>query len=221
MPTGTTDTDLDNTRRDLVTASHQLDRLGLAPGSSGNVSVRNGSTILITPTGGSLGTLGTDDLAELDLTGAWRAGAAPSKEVPLHTAFYRRDPTIGAAVHLHSEHATAVACRRPWSQHSALPPITPYFLMRVGQTPLLPFAPPGSNKLARHLDSLDVDVRSVLLANHGSLVAADDLAGAVDAAIELEAASRTHLLSEGTGQSPLSGQQINELREHHRILWSD
>lgn len=184
-------------RAALATAGSHLTALGLSPGSSGNLSVREEDRILITPTGTDLSRIDPDKLSVLDLSGTHLSGPRPSKEFPLHTAFYRRDPGARAVVHLHSRQATGVSCLPPWSERSALPPLTPYFVMRVGQTPLLPYAPPGDRDQAERMRELPFPFRAALLQNHGPVVTGTSVAAAVDSAVELEETAAL-LLSLGT-----------------------
>ncbi|MFD7711169.1 class II aldolase/adducin family protein [Streptomyces sp. NPDC059786] len=186
-------------RDELARAGAHLAALGLSPGSSGNLSVRIGEQVLITPTGTDLSRIAPDKLSVLDLTGAHLDGPRPSKEFPLHTAFYRRNPDARAVVHLHSRHAAAVSCLPPYSERTAIPPVTPYFVMRVGQTPLLPYAAPGDAGQAEDMERLPFPFRAVLLANHGPVVAGATMAAAVDTAVELEETSAL-LLALGTRQ---------------------
>ncbi|MFF5991177.1 class II aldolase/adducin family protein [Prauserella flavalba] len=181
-------------RTELVAAAARLAELGLSPGSSGNVSVREGEEIVMSPTGADLAALDAERLSVLDDAGTLLAGPRASKEFPLHRAFYRRDPAFTAIVHLHSACASAVSCLAPWSERSALPPITPYFVMRVGQTPLVPYADPGDPAQAESIERLAWPFRAALLANHGLVVAGRTVAEALDAAIELEEASKLLLL---------------------------
>lgn len=171
---------------DLVAGGERLARLGLSPGSSGNISVRDGERILMSPTGADLGALRADQLSVLTLDGVLREGPKPSKEFPFHRAMYVRDPAIGAVVHVHSTSATAIACLPPWHEDSAVPPLTPYFVMRVGQTPLIPYAPPGDTSQAELIETDPRPYRAALLQNHGPVLAHTDLDAAIDAAIELE-----------------------------------
>ncbi|MGY0488957.1 class II aldolase/adducin family protein [Streptomyces sp. WG-D5] len=173
-------------RHELAAAGAHLASLGLSPGSSGNLSVREGDRVLITPTGADLAAVDPDGLTTLDLNGAHLDGPRPSKEFPLHTAFYRRDPEARAVVHLHSRQAAAASCLPAWSARSALPPLTPYFVMRVGQTPLLPYAPPGDAEQAAELERLPFPFRAALLQNHGPVVSGTTVRAAVDTAVELE-----------------------------------
>ena len=178
----------------LIVAARHLAARGLSPGSSGNLSVRQGDGILITPTGSSLSRVETTDLALLSLDGAVRAGR-PSKEWALHVAAYAADPEVTAVVHLHSPDSTAIACLPPVEGGLAdLPAYTPYRVMSLGDVPLLPYAAPGSAELGPPFAAAVAAGRRVaLLANHGSIVAAGSLDRAVDLAEELEASARLAL----------------------------
>ncbi len=112
-------------RHELAAAGAHLASLGLSPGSSGNLSIREEDHVLITPTGTDLAAIDTDGLTVLDLEGTHLDGPRPSKEFPLHAALYRRDPTARAVIHLHSRHAAAISCRPAWSERSALSPRSP------------------------------------------------------------------------------------------------
>jgi ribulose-5-phosphate 4-epimerase/fuculose-1-phosphate aldolase len=185
---------MDALRSQLVEAGAQLSALGLSPGTTGNISVRAGDRILMSPTGTDLGSLDPAALSVLDIEGRLLDGGKPSKEFPLHRAFYRRDASTSAVVHLHSSHAAAVSCLPAWSAASAIPPLTPYFVMRVGQAPLIPYASPGDVAQAAYLEALGLPFSAALLQNHGSLTSGQSLAPAVDAAIELEEVSKLLLL---------------------------
>jgi ribulose-5-phosphate 4-epimerase/fuculose-1-phosphate aldolase len=179
---------------DLVAAGRQLAALGLSPGSSGNLSVRVGDTIVMSPTGSDLAGLDAQQLSVLDLDGNLLCGPKASKEYPFHRAMYRRSMETRAIVHLHSTYAVGVSCLDPWSTMSAIPPVTPYFVMRVGQTPLIPYAAPGDSSQAGVIENLRFPFGAVLLQNHGSITSGLTMAAAVDAAIELEEACKLLLL---------------------------
>lgn len=179
---------------DLVAAGRQLTALGLSPGSSGNLSVRVGDTIVMSPTGSDLAGLHAQQLSVLDFEGKLLSGPKASKEYPFHRAMYRRNVETSAIVHLHSTYAAGVSCLEPWSTMSALPPVTPYFVMRVGQTPLIPYAAPGDSSQAGIIENLGFPFGAVLLQNHGSITSGLTMAAAVDAAIELEEACKLLLL---------------------------
>ncbi|MFF1697700.1 class II aldolase/adducin family protein [Streptomyces sp. NPDC058257] len=207
-------------RHDLAAAGARLASLGLSPGSSGNLSIREGSRVLITPTGTDLSAIDADGLTVLDLDGTHREGPRPSKEFPLHTAFYRRDPAAQAVVHLHSRHATAASCRLAWSEQSALPPLTPYFVMRVGQTPLLPYAPPGDARQAAELEQLPFPFRAALLQNHGPVVSGTSVTAAVDSAIELEETAALVLALGTLPKRLLTAEEASALAAKYGTPWT-
>jgi len=173
-------------RRELTAAAARLAETGMCPGSSGNVSVRHGDRIIITATGADLAALDPDDLSVLDFDATLLSGPQPSKEYPFHRAFYRRDETLRAIVHVHSPAASACSCLEPWSELSAVPPLTPYFVMRVGQTPLIPYADPGDQAQADSIEASTSMFRAALLGNHGAITAGRTVREALDAAVELE-----------------------------------
>ena len=206
---------------DLLAAGVRVVEEGLSPGSSGNLSVRAGDRIMISGTGAPLGRMRPENIAVLDLDGRHLDGAKPSKEWPLHVAFYRRDPRHQAVVHVHSPSAVAVACLEPWSEHSAVPPLTPYFVMRVGQTPLLPYRRPGDPALGEDLRTCPWELRGALLANHGSVLAGTDLNEAVDRAAELEEACRITLLTSGMPRRELDADAVAELARRWSSPWGE
>lgn len=193
--------------------------LGLSPGASGNVSVRIAGLILMSPTGVSLGELEPEVLSVLDPDGTHLDGPPPSKEYPLHLALYGRVDQAGSVVHLHSPHATAASCLPAWSAASALPPITPYLVMRVGQVPLLPYAAPGSARLASNVSAQPGTFRAALLANHGSLAAGRDTAAALASAIEIEEAARLVVSLQGHEFSVLAPEEVRELTDQYGTPW--
>ncbi|MEU8150941.1 class II aldolase/adducin family protein [Nonomuraea sp. NPDC048901] len=204
---------------ELIEASAHLAALGLSPGSSGNLSVREGDRLLITPTGADLAALDPEGLSVLDEHGTHVAGPMPSKEFPLHLALYRRDPAAKAVVHLHSRHAAAVACLPPWSPRSAIPPLTPYFVMRVGQTPLIGYAAPGDTAQAGALERLDFPFRAALLQNHGPIVTGSSMRAAVEAAVEVEEVCALLLLLGDREPRLLADAEIRELTGKYGTPW--
>lgn len=165
--------------------------------------------------------LETDSLSVLDpTTGELLGGARPSKEVPLHLALYARDPAATAVVHVHSPHATAASCLAPWSEYCCLPPLTPYLFMKVGQVPLIPYAPPGDAAQAAWLRAKPFPFRGALLANHGSIVAMGSLDDAVAGAVEIEEAARTALLVQGYAPRLLTAAQIAALVARWGAPWT-
>jgi ribulose-5-phosphate 4-epimerase/fuculose-1-phosphate aldolase len=215
----TGDETTDAARSALIDACRHLAAAGLSPGSSGNVSVRVGDSMLITPTGSALSRVREEDLAEIGIDDAVREAAAPapSKEAPLHRAAYRNRPGTGAVVHLHSPYATAVSCLPAGDNGVAdLPALTPYRVMRLGEVPLLSYAPPGTAGLADGVAAVVREHPAMLLANHGSVVAASSLAAATDLAEELETAAQLTLLLHGTPALPLTLDQVASLTSGNR-----
>lgn len=204
----------------LVAAGSALVDAGLSPGSSGNISLRDGDRIAMSATGTSLGSLTVDDVSVLDGDGRLLAGPRPSKEVALHTAMYTKNPGHGAAVHVHSPSAVAWSCLEPWSRESAIPPLTPYVLMRVGQVPLLDFVAPGDPAMADLVLDSPLPFHGALLANHGAVVSAIDVRAAVTAAIEVEEACRIALLTDGRARRLLSEEQARALTEQWGTPWT-
>jgi len=185
---------------------------GLTPGSSGNISVRlDDGGWLVTPTNASLGFLDPARLSQLDANGRLVSGDAPTKEVPLHTALYETRGAARAVVHLHSTHAVAVSMLPEIDPRAALPPMTPYYLMKCGATALVPYYRPGDPAVADAIRGLAGKYSSVLLANHGPVVAGDTLEAAVFAMEELEETARLYLLLRGLNPRHLSPAQVADL----------
>ncbi|MEW2572075.1 3-oxo-tetronate 4-phosphate decarboxylase [Streptomyces sp. NPDC047070] len=199
--------------RDLVVrTARSLFTRGLTHGSTGNLSVRlaDGS-LLLTPTGSSLGTVEATELSRTDLHGVHLDGPRPTKEAFLHAAFYRARPGAHAVVHLHSTHAAAVSCLSDVDPADALPPLTAYYAMRVGALPLLPYHAPGDSSLEPLAERTARTHHAVLLANHGPVVAGTTMEQAADAIEELEETAKLHLLLRGHTTRPLSPGQAAAL----------
>ncbi|MBB6550548.1 3-oxo-tetronate 4-phosphate decarboxylase [Nonomuraea rubra] len=193
----------------IAELSASLFRRRLTHGRTGNVSARTGDGFLITPTGGSLGAVG--ELALVALTGEHLDGPRPSKEAFLHAALYRARPDAGAVVHLHSTHAVAVSCHDGLDPDDVLPPLTAYYVMRVGRLPLLPYHAPGDPALGPIAERAARTAHALLLANHGPIVAGADLAAAADAIEELEETARLWLLLRDRPTRPLTPDQVRSL----------
>lgn len=202
----------DDAARDaLVRLGAALYDRGLTPGRTGNLSVRSDDAIMITPTNACLGRLDPERLAVTSLDGEHRTGDRPSKELVLHRALYRHHPTCTAVAHLHSTHAVAVSCLPGLDPDNALPPITPYFVMRVGRLPLVDYAMPGSPALEEQVALAAERSPALLLRNHGSLAAATTLEGAVDAVEEIEETARLFLLLDGRSPAYLPDDAVADL----------
>lgn len=185
---------------------------GYTAGSSGNLSVRVDGGFIVTPTNSCLGLLDPARLSRLDAD--WRpvSGDPPTKELPLHRAFYEGRPGTGAVVHLHSTYATLLSCLSDVDPSDAVPPVTPYVVMRVGRVPVLPYAPPGSADLAPLVRAAAAEASAVLLANHGPVVAGGSLDAAVYAAEELEETAKLAVLGRGLPLRTLDLSQIADLQ---------
>jgi 3-dehydro-4-phosphotetronate decarboxylase len=195
---------------------------GLTPGSSGNISVRlDDGGWLVTPTNASLGFLDPGKLSHLDADGKLVAGDAPTKEVPLHSALYQTRSQARAVVHLHSTHSVALSMLPELDPRAALPPMTPYYLMRCGQTALLPYYRPGDPAVADAIKGLAGKYASVLLANHGPVVAGDTLEAAVFAMEELEETAKIYLLLRGMNPRHLSPAQVTDLVKTYGLQLPD
>lgn len=196
-------------RRQIVVLSKSLFDRGYSAGSAGNISVRVEGGFLMTPTNSSLGRLESDQLSELNEQGEHVAGPKPSKEVVMHQAMYRARPESAAIVHLHSTYVTAISCLH---DEDAIPPLTPYFVMRLGrEVPTVPYYKPGSDDILDDIVAAGKRGPAIILANHGSIVAGSSLEEAVNASEELEASAQLAFLLEGRHARPLTESQIDEL----------
>ena len=202
----------ENAERDSICrlAKSLFDR-GLTIGSSGNISVRLDDGWLMTPTGSSMGNLDPNEISKLDLSGNLISGNNPTKESFLHIAMYDERPDSRAVVHLHSTHSVAVSCLADIDKENVLPPITAYYVMKIGTLPLVPYFPPGDINLAKAVKEMASDHHAVLLANHGPVVAGKTLEDAVYAIEELEETARLFLLLKSMKTQYLDQNQVNAL----------
>jgi ribulose-5-phosphate 4-epimerase/fuculose-1-phosphate aldolase len=201
----------------MVKWGRSLFERGFTVGSSGNISVRCGDGFLVTPTNSCLGFLDAARITRLDADWKLVSGDAPTKEVPLHRAFYEGRPQTGAVVHLHSTFATALSCLADIDPEDAVAPITPYVVMRVGRVPVLPYTMPGSADVAPLVRARAADHAAILLANHGPVVAGTSLESAVFAAEELEETARLLILTRGLDVRHLDSTQIAALNMKFKL----
>lgn len=187
---------------------------GLTAGSSGNISVRLDDGWVTTPTNASLGALDPARLSRLDEAGRHVAGDKPTKETFLHMGMYRRRTDARAVVHLHSTYSVAVSCLDGLDPRDVIPPITAYYVMRVGTLPLVPYYRPGDQALGEAVEMLADRHHAVLLANHGPVVAGTSLEAAVYATEELEETAKLFLLLQGHLIRPLTPKQVADLKAH-------
>ncbi|MBZ8135139.1 3-oxo-tetronate 4-phosphate decarboxylase [Afifella sp. IM 167] len=200
-------------RERICLAGASLFKRGLTFGSTGNISVMlDDGGWLLTPTNSSLGELDPARLSRLDKDGRHISGDKPTKEAFLHRVMYAERGEARAVVHLHSTHAAAVSCMDGLNPHACLPPLTAYYVMRVGRLPLVGYFPPGDEELAKAVGKLAGRHHAVLLANHGPVVAGTSLDNAVYASEELEETARIFLLLRSERTSPLSEAAVDELR---------
>jgi ribulose-5-phosphate 4-epimerase/fuculose-1-phosphate aldolase len=204
-------------RRDMVKWGRSLFERGLTAGSSGNISAKLDDGFLVTPTNSCLGFLEPERLSKLDAAGTLVSGDPPTKELPLHFAFYAVRPTAKAVVHLHSTHATALSCLADVDPEDAIPPITPYVVMRVGKVPVVPYTRPGAADVAPLIRAKAGEHPAILLGNHGPVVAGTSLDAAVFAMEELEETARLVLLTRGMKVRFLSPEAIADLNATFRL----
>jgi ribulose-5-phosphate 4-epimerase/fuculose-1-phosphate aldolase len=204
--------------RELCDLARSLFDRGLSSGTSGNISVRlPDGGYLVTPTNASLGRLEPNRLSRLDADFQPVGGDPPTKEIPLHRAFYRtRGPNAGAVVHLHSPHAVALSTLTHANPEDVITRLTPYPIMRLGPVPCLPYHRPGDSAVEAAIAALDGRCKAVLLANHGPVVSDLSLSAAVSAAEEFEDAARLMFLVRGHPFVTLSDAAVDELRNQFR-----
>ena len=199
-------------RERIVTHGRSLFDRGLAAGSSGNISARLDDGWLLTPTDSCLGQLDPARLAKLDWNGKLLSGDPPSKEAFLHRVMYGERASANAIVHLHATYSAAVSCMDGLNPQNCLPPLTAYFVMKVGRLPLIPYHRPGDAALAEAIRVLARTHSALLLANHGPIVSAASLEAAVYATEELEETAKLFLLLRDAPVRTLTEAQIAELR---------
>lgn len=188
---------------------------GLTVGSSGNISARVDGGWLMTPTNSCLGRLDPATLSKVDAGGNLISGDKPTKESFLHLSVYEQRPAAGAIVHLHSTHSVAVSCLADTDPRQPIPPITAYYVMKIGNLVLLPYYPPGDVTLANAVREVAGRHHAILLANHGPVVAGKDLESAVYATEELEETAKLYLMLRGNPLKILSPEQVAELNRKY------
>lgn len=201
-------------REQIARHGKSLFERGYGCGASGNISVRLDDGLLVTPTNTCLGRLDPARLAKLAPDGTPISGDPPSKEGFLHLAMYQARADAKAIVHLHATYSVALSCLADVDPADVLPPLTAYYVMRVGRLPLVPYFRPGDKSLAEAVRGFAREHHAVLLANHGPVVAGKGLDAAVYAAEELEETAKLHLLLKGRDVRLLSAGQVAELHEH-------
>lgn len=207
-------------REDICFWAASMFNRGLTGGASGNISVRTeDGGLLVTPTGASFGRLDPARLSRFDATGRHVGGDAPTKEMPLHSAFYQTRHSAGAVVHLHSSHSVALSMLPDANAESLLPPLTAYSVMRLGKVALLPYFRPGDPAMGDAVRGLAGKRSALVLANHGPVVAGKDLEAAVFAIEELEETAKLALLLRGKDAIGLNPAQISDVVNTFNVEW--
>ncbi len=200
-------------------ARSMFDR-GLTSGSTGNISARTSAGgLLVSPTGTSFGRLDPARLSHFDSDGKLTDGDKPTKEMPLHQAFYTTRSTAGAVVHLHSCHAVALSMMPDIDDDNFLPPLTPYGIMKLGKVKLLPFFLPGDPAMGDAVKGLAGKRSAVMLANHGPVVAGKDVEAACNAIEELEDTARLAMMTRSLDARMLSAENVQALVTKFDVEW--
>ncbi len=202
-------------REALCDFARSLYERGLTHGSTGNISARtDDGGLLVSPTGTSFGRLDPARLSHFDADGQLIGGDKPTKEMPLHTAFYEtRGTRSGAVVHLHSHYSVALSMLPETDRDDALPPFTPYSLMKLGRVKILPYFQPGDPAMGDAVRDLEGQRSAVILANHGPVVTAATLENAVYAMEELEETARLAFTLRDRQPNLLNRLQIERLAQ--------
>ncbi len=209
-------------REQICMLAKSLFDRGLTHGSTGNISARTGSGgLLVSPTGTSFGRLDPGRLSLFDADGNHVSGDAPTKEMPLHSAFYDTRGTAGAVVHLHSCHSVALSMLPGADADNFLPPLTPYGIMKLGKVALLPFFLPGDPAMGQAVRGLAGKRSAVMLANHGPVVAGQDVEAACNAIEELEDTARLALMTRGLSPQVLTYAQVQAVVTKFDVTWDD
>ncbi|RAR47915.1 ribulose-5-phosphate 4-epimerase/fuculose-1-phosphate aldolase [Paraburkholderia unamae] len=187
-------------------------------GSAGNISARLEDGWLITPTDACLGRLDPNEIAKVSFEGLHVSGGRPSKTLALHRRLYEGSPETQGVVHTHSTNLVALTLAGVWSENDVLPPITPYYVMKVGHVPLVKYRRPGAPDVAEEIAALASKVRAVLLERLGPVVWEKSVSHASFALEELEETAALWLAN-GRASSPLPDEAIEELRATFGAHW--
>ena len=214
---------------EICTVGRSLFERGYVHATAGNISVRvpadAGGGVLITPTDACLGRLVPEALAWVDAQGVQRAGRPASKTLALHRRIYAAAPDAGSVIHTHSTHLVALTLAGVWRAEDIVPPITPYFVMKVGHVPLIPYHRPGDPRVAdlvaariEAAAARATPLRAVMLDRLGPNAWAASPGEASAVLEELEETARLWLAS-GRQATPLTEVQIDELRRAFGARW--
>lgn len=207
-------------REQICLLAKSLFDRGLTHGSTGNISARTpDGGLLVSPTGTSFGRLDPARLSHFDAAGHLIGGDKPTKEMPLHSAFYETRSTAGAVVHLHSCHSVALSMMPDVNSDDFLPPLTPYGIMKLGRVKLLPFFLPGDPGMGEAVRGLAGKRSAVMLANHGPVVAGKDVEAACNAIEELEDTARLAMMVRGVNANALTEAQVQAIVSKFDVEW--
>lgn len=219
------DTAVDEARAEIVRVGTSLFARGYVHASAGNISAKVGDSHLITPTDAALGFLKPHRLALVDSGGEQIAGERASKTLTLHRRICAADPTARFVIHTHSTHLVALTLAGVWTPDDVLPPLTPYYVMKVGHVPLVPYHRPGDPRVADLVTDRIAEraangtpIRAVLLERLGPVVWGPDAAAALAVLEELEETARLWLMTEPRPE-PLPAHAVDELRSVFDAAW--
>lgn len=207
-------------REEICRVGRSLFERGYVHASAGNISVRLDDGFLITPTDACLGFLEPARLAHVGLDGEQRSGDRASKTLALHRRIYEADASARCVIHTHSTHLVALSLAGAWSADDIVPPITPYYVMKVGHVPLIPYHRPGDARVAELVAQAIArrPIRAVLLERLGPNVWHETPAAAMATLEELEETAKLWLMT-NPRPAPLSDGQIEELRTVFGARW--
>lgn len=201
----------EDARAQIERVAHSIHRRGLTHGRTGNLAIRDGGQILVTPTGVNLGEIDGEALSVLDADGRHLDGPKPTKEAFLHVAMLRVRPDLNAVVHTHSLYSAALSCLDGLDPERPLPPLTAYYGMRVGELRVLPYFAPGDPAATAAVEDAARAGHALLLRNHGPVVAGVDLDSALDALEELEHTAQIFFITQGHPTAPLTAERLAAL----------
>jgi ribulose-5-phosphate 4-epimerase/fuculose-1-phosphate aldolase len=205
-------------REEICATGASLYQRGYTVGTAGNISARLDDGWLITPTDACLGRLDPAEIAKVDLAGNAVSGGRPSKTLALHRGIYARNAETRGVIHTHSTHLVALTLAGVWSEADVLPPITPYYVMKVGHIPLIRYRRPGDPQVAEQIAALAGTVRGVLLERLGPVVWERSVAQASYALEEFEETARLWLMT-NPRPAPLDDAALEELRSVFGARW--
>jgi ribulose-5-phosphate 4-epimerase/fuculose-1-phosphate aldolase len=212
-------------RQEICRVGRSLFKRGYVHSTAGNISVRLPDGFLITPTEACLGFLQPDALSNVGADGVQVSGERASKTLALHRRIYAADADAACVIHTHSTHLVALTLAGVWKREDILPPITPYYVMKVGHVPLIEYHRPGDAavgelvaQIIERMRAQATPIRAVMVDRLGPNVWHTTLAGAMAALEELEETARLWLLT-GRKPEPLTAEQINQLRQHFGASW--